>query len=60
LKILVLDVDDTVLHSRRTSRILWSISSIFQRPGRRVQRPDRVILEQLAQYDKVIVLTGRD
>ena len=60
LKIVVVDIDDTLLIGGKASHFFWWLSLRFQRIGRRLQRANSGLIPRLSGYDRVIVLTGRD
>ena len=58
--IAVVDIDDTLLMSHRVSYFFWWLSLVFQRIGRRLQRANSALISGLNNYNRVVVLTGRD
>jgi len=60
MKIAVVDIDDTLLSGGKLSRFFWRISLTSQRIGRRLQKVNRALLSELANYDTVIIVSGRD
>ena len=58
--IAVVDIDDTLLVSPKVSYFFWWLSLVFQRIGRRLQRANSALISGLNNYERVIVLTGRD
>lgn len=59
-KTLFVDLDDTLLLPGRFSRFYWRMAKWFQRKGRGGQRPNPVIRDLLARYDRVVVVSSRD
>jgi hypothetical protein len=60
VKIIVVDVDDTLALTPRVSRLLWFLSSLLQTIARRLQKVNVGLVKLLDEYEKVIILTGRD
>jgi len=60
LKVVVVDIDDTLLVGGWASHFFWWLSLQFQRIGRRLQKANSSLILKLSGYDRVIVLTGRD
>ena|SRR2546425_2847786 len=60
MKLVVVDIDDTLLMGGRLSRFFWRLSLTFQRIGRRLQKVNSPLLGQLGEYETVVILSGRD
>lgn len=60
MKQAVVDIDNSLLHPGRLSWFFWRIATLAQRLGRRRQRVDHALVQKLAEYDRVIILTSRD
>lgn len=56
----VVDIDDTLLNGGRLSRFFWRLSLSLQRVGRRLQRVNSPLLEELRKYETILILSGRD
>lgn len=60
MKILVLDIDKTLIFSSPPSRFFWLLSGLFQMIALRLQQANMKLVRQFDKYDKIIILTGRD
>ena len=60
MKILVLDIDETLIFSSPPSRFFWLLSGLFRIIAVRLQQVNMKLVRLLGKYDEVIILTGRD
>ena len=59
MRILVTDLDNTLIRTPRTSRFFFLLSWVFQVIGRRLQGVNTNLLKHFEDYDKVVILSGR-
>ncbi|MGA3109072.1 MAG: hypothetical protein ABSD99_06395 [Candidatus Bathyarchaeia archaeon] len=60
MKILVIDIDDTLILSPSPCRFFWLLAGLFQKIAMRLQKANMKLVGLFDKYDKVVILTGRD
>ncbi len=60
MKSVFVDVDGTLMLEGRASRFFFRLASLFQALGRGRQHANRELVDRLATYGRIVVLTSRD
>jgi len=59
LKIAIVDMDNTLVLPTFLTRICWKLSQFFRQLGIKLENYNVALVNELRDYDKVYILTGR-
>jgi len=59
LKVAIVDMDGTLVFPTFLTRICWKLSRFLRQLGIRLENYNLSLVNELRQYDKVFILTGR-
>lgn len=59
MKVIVVDIDETLLISKKLSKMFAWVARQFFKLSLFVQTPNRELISKLEEYDEIVVLTAR-